>query len=134
VKFATRHDKALATVVLAVEPSLLYLIGNDLTDLVAVWRLLLEQFQRKTWANKLELKRKLLSLRLAEGGSIQDHIKLMTEIFDELSAIGERVSDENRIVYLLASLPEGFNVLVTALEASTEVPALAVVREHLLPN
>ena len=71
----------------------------------------------------------MLSLRLAEGGSIQDHIKLMTEIFDELSAIGERVSDENRIVYLLASLPDSFNVLVPALEASTEVPAL---RERLL--
>ena len=31
-KFATRHDKALVTIVLAIEPSLLYLIGNDLTD------------------------------------------------------------------------------------------------------
>lgn len=42
------------------------------------------------------------------------------------------MSDEDRVVYLLASLPDSFSVLVTALEASTEVPALAVVRERLL--
>ena len=131
-KFVARRDKALATIVLAMEPSLLYLVGNDPTDPVTVWRALSEQFQRRTWANKLELKRKLFSLRLAEGGSVQDHIKLMTEICDELSAIGERVSDEDRVVYLLASLPDSYSVLVTALEASTNVPTLAIVRERLL--
>ena len=57
----------LATIVLAMEACLLYLVGNDPTDLVAVWRKLFEQFQRKTWANKLEFKQKLFSLRLAEG-------------------------------------------------------------------
>ena len=131
-KFAAKRDKALATIVLAMEPCLLYLIGNDPTDPVAVWRVLSEQFQRKTWANKLELKRKLFLLRLAEGGSVQDHIKIMTEICDELLAIGECVSDEDRVVYLLSSLPESYGVLVTALEASADVPSLAVVRERLL--
>ena len=56
----------------------------------------------------------------------------MTEICDELSVIGERVSDEDRVVYLLTSLPESYGVLVTTLEASPEVPSLAVVRERLL--
>jgi len=63
---------------------------------------------------------------------MQDHIKLMTEICDELSATGERVSDEDRVVYLLASLPDSYSVLVAALEANTNVPTLANVREHLL--
>ena len=67
-KFAARKDKALAIIVLAVELSLLYLIGTDPTDPVVVWKTLADQFQRKTWANKLELKRKLFSMRLAEGG------------------------------------------------------------------
>ena len=54
------------------EPSLLYLIGNDPSDPVVFWRVLLDQFQCKLWPNKLELKRKLFSLRLAEYGSVQD--------------------------------------------------------------
>lgn len=61
-KFAARRDKALATIVLAMEPSLLYLVGPDPTDPVVVWRALADQFQHKTWANKLELKRKLFFL------------------------------------------------------------------------
>ena len=131
-KFVARRDRALATIVLAMEPSLLYLVGPDPTDPVVVWHALADQFQRNTWANKLELKRKLFSLQLAEGGSVQQHIKCTSEICDELSAIGETVSEEDRVVYLLASLPESYNVLVTALEANADVPSLAVVRERLL--
>ena len=69
-KFRARKDKALATIVLAIEPSLLHLVGADPNDPQAVWKTLPEQFQRGTWANKLELKRKLFSLRLADEGSI----------------------------------------------------------------
>ena len=99
---------------------------------MVVWKALADQFQRKTWANKLELKRKLFSMRLAEGGSVQDHIKFMTEVCDELSVIGEPIKEEDRVIYLLASLRECYNVLVTALEANAEVPTLAVVTERLL--
>ena len=56
----------------------------------------------------------------------------MSEICDELSAIGETISEEDRVIYLLASLPESYNVLVTAMEANAEVPSLAIVREKLL--
>ena len=120
-KFAARSDKTLVTIVLAVKPSPLYLIGADSTDPVKVWKCLADQFQRKTWANKLELKRKLFSMRLGERGSVQNHIKSMTEVCDELSVIGEPVNEEDHVVYLLVSLPESYNVLVTALEASAEV-------------
>ena len=36
-KFTVRRDKALVTIVLAIEPSLLYLTGVDPTNLVVVW-------------------------------------------------------------------------------------------------
>ena len=42
-KFIARRDRALATIVLAVEPSLLYLIG-DPEDPVVVWQKLQDQF------------------------------------------------------------------------------------------
>ena len=48
---------------------------------------------------------------------MQDHIESMTEVCDDLSAIGDPVNEEDRVVYLLASLPESYNVLVTAMEA-----------------
>ena len=102
---------------LSVEPSLLYLIG-DPEDPVVVWKKLTDQFQKKTWANKCC---KLFSLRLKDGDSMQDHIKGMTEVFNE-----------DRVVHLLASLPDSYNVLVTALEANEEVPKMEMVTERLL--
>ena len=51
-KFVARRDRALATIVLSVEPSLLYLLG-DPQDPAVVWEKLADQFQKKAWANKL---------------------------------------------------------------------------------
>ena len=73
-KFAARRDRALATVVLSVDTSLLYLIGNP-EDPVDVWKKLAGQFEKKTWATRLDLRRKLHSLRLKDGDSAQEHIK-----------------------------------------------------------
>ena len=92
-KFTARHNKALATIVLAIEPSLLYLTGDDPTDPVVVWKALADQLQQKTSDSKLELKRKLFSMRLAEGGSVLDHIKYMIDICDKLSVIGDAISE-----------------------------------------
>ena len=63
--YLARRDKALAIIVLAVDTKLLYLLG-DPVDPQVVWKKLADQFQRKSWANKLELKRKLFSMKLAQ--------------------------------------------------------------------
>ena len=56
-RYASRKDKALATIVLSVDPSLLYLVGADPEDPVVVWNKLKEQFQKKSWVNRLNLRR-----------------------------------------------------------------------------
>ena len=53
-------------------------------------------------------------MRLEDGDSVQDHVKQMTEIFNALSVMDAPVSEEDRVIYLLASLPESFGVLVTS--------------------
>ena len=130
-RFVSRRDKALAIIVLSVDPSLLYLLG-DPEDRVVGWKKLSDQFQKKTWANKLSLRRRLNNLRLKDGDSMSNHIKAMTEIFNELAVTGAAMEDEDKAVTLLASFPEAYNMLVTALEASTEVPQIKVVIERLL--
>ena len=97
-KFMARRDRALAIMVLAVDPLLLYLLG-DPEDPKAVWKKLEEQFQPKTWSNKLQLRRKLYALKLKEGGSVNEHIKTMSEIFKGLAVIGDAVSEEDRVVH-----------------------------------
>ena len=64
-KFMRWSNRALAIIVLAIDPSLLYLIG-DPGDPVAVWKKLSGPFQKKTWANKLYLRKKLFTMKLSE--------------------------------------------------------------------
>ena len=130
-KFSDRRDKALSTIVLAVDPALLYLLG-DPQDPVDVWKKLADQFQARTWANKLALRCKLHRLRLDESRPMQEHIKSMIEIFEELAVIGSPMEEEDRVAQILTSLPDSYSMLVTAFEASSEVPKLEIVTERLL--
>ena len=50
-KFKVRENKALAIIVLSVDLSQMYLLG-DPQDPAEVWKKLEEQFQRKSWINK----------------------------------------------------------------------------------
>ena len=112
-KYLLRKDFALAMFVLSVDPKLLYLLGPDPEDPVAVWKELADQFQKKMWANKLALRRKLHNLKLKDGQSVQKHIKAPTEIFDKLSIIVDPLDEEDQVVYVLASLLESYDMLVT---------------------
>ena len=61
----------------------------------------------------------------------EDHIKTMTELFNELSIVGDAISDDDRIVYLLSSLPGSYGTLVTALKANKDVPKMETVTARL---
>ena len=62
---------------------------------------------------------------------VEDQPLVQAEL-DELAVIGEKIEDEDKVINLLASLPNRFSTLVTALEASETVPTWAVVTERLL--
>lgn len=51
-KNVLRKDQALTTIVLVVEPSLMYLLGPDPDNPSDVWKRLANQFQKKSWTNK----------------------------------------------------------------------------------
>ena len=44
--------------------------------------------------NRLALRRKLHTLQLEDGQSVQDHIRAKTELFNELTAVGDVISEE----------------------------------------
>ena len=49
-------------------------------------------------------------MRLQDGESVQEHIRKLTELFEELAVIGDPMKEEDQVVHLLASLPEFFSV------------------------
>ena len=72
---------------------ILYIIGNP-EDPVVLWKKLANQYEKKTWARRLDLRRKLHSMKLKKGNSAQVHMKKMIEPFDFLTVAGETVSEE----------------------------------------
>ena len=57
---------------------------------------------------------------------------MMTELFNELAIVGDAIEAKDRVVYLLASLPDLYNTLVTVLETYKEIHKIEVVSEKLL--
>ena len=45
------------------------------------------------------------------GQSMQKYVKMLPEVFDEMSIIGDPLDEENQAAHLLASLPESFDML-----------------------
>ena len=87
VNLYTYKDQALAVFFLSVKPSLLHVL-KDPNDPIVAWNNLPGQFQKKTWANKLQLQKGFYALTLKDGGLVQEHIKKLAESFEELAVFG----------------------------------------------
>ena len=67
---------------------------------------------------------------MKEEESVQQHVKVMTEVFETLSVIGDPTTEEDRVVHFVASLPEVHDMIVTVLESSPNVPVMETVIER----
>ena len=118
-EFEKKEQKALSTIALVVSTPQLYLITSCEKPKDA-WDALRNHFERKTLANKLYLKKQYFQSEMKEGTSIEAHLKYMKEITDKLASIGAPIPEEDQVVTLLGSLPQGYCTLVTALEARAD--------------
>ena len=96
-----------------------------------VWRALENHFQKPSWANQFALRKKLYSLRMDENSLVSDHIKTVTEIMDNLTAVGDGLHDKDRVMILLSGLPSKFDVLITTLQTREDLPNWREVVEQL---
>lgn len=117
--------------VLNVSTPQLYLITNCKTPKEA-WEMLKAQFERDTVANKLFLKKKYFRCEMKEGEHLNDHLKRMKELTDQLGAIGSVIEEEDQIVTFLGSLPPSYATVVTALETKMDSLTLQFVQQALI--
>ena len=73
-KVCCKEDRALALIVISIEPSLLYLI-RDPGNWLAI-------FRKKTWANKLQLRCEVVLATFERGSVRTGSHKSMREIFE----------------------------------------------------
>lgn len=119
-----RSKLAAAEIALHVADSQLPLIRKT-TDPAEMWRILKETHENAGWANRMALMRRFLLLRKDPDVSMQDHINTFIEHSQALIDVGVALPDMLKVTVLLASLPEEYENIVTAIESHIESEAPA---------
>jgi hypothetical protein len=80
-----------------------------------MWDKLEAIYLGKSLSNKLFLKKKLFKLKIKEGEDVMKHINIFNALINDLIQIDVQISEEDRALLLLASLPDSYEHFVTTL-------------------
>lgn len=131
-KWVIRDGKARAAIGLAVEESQKILI-KQLKTAKEFWDTLKNHYEKSNITNKVSLLRQMSSKRLAGGQTMEDHITEFLSIVDRLRDLGENIEEVKAVAFLLGTLPEDYNPLISSLEMRSEADlTIDLVRDKLL--
>ena len=102
----------------------------DKESLVAIWLKL--EYMLKSLTNKLLLKKKLYSLKMAEGSVLDQHINVFNQIISDMNKVDVNFEEEDMALMLLNSLPESYDILGTTLMLVKETLELEEITSALL--
>ena len=110
-KFETKKTKALSTIGLGVSTDLHHLI-SDCEDPKIVWDTLKAVFEPKSRVRILQLKRKLVNIRLLEGETMTNYLGRIMTVVRDLKEADDEVKDTDVAYMMMAGLPESYDGIV----------------------
>lgn len=130
------NQKALATIVLFLEDSQMNLV-KGVTTARDAWTKLKSYHEKASMTSRVSLLKRICSLNLvegrAEGPDMERHLYELDELFDRLQCAGQVLEPSLKIAMVLRSLPDSYDVLVTALESrKDEDLTMEIVKQKLL--
>lgn len=111
-----KDDQARASIGLAVESSQEVHIRYAKSAREA-WTALKAYHHKSTMSGQISLLKRLCRLTLPENGNMEDHVTEFLDIHHKLSDMGETLKDKLAASLLLASVPDSYGVLISAIEA-----------------
>ncbi|KAH9745518.1 hypothetical protein KPL70_004102 [Citrus sinensis] len=77
-----------------------------------IWDTLTKLYEAKSLHNKIFLKRKLYTLRMADSTMVTDHINTLKTLFSQLTTLGHNVEENELAELLFQSLPNSYDQLI----------------------
>ncbi|KAK8931256.1 hypothetical protein KSP39_PZI016816 [Platanthera zijinensis] len=126
-------QKGLIRVLICVADQVLFNIGTEETT-VGLWEKLERLYLAKSVTTRLLLKQRLYTLKMQEGGNLQEHFNVFNGLLSQLHVVGSKVEEEDKTLLLLTSLPASYKHMVTTLLYGKDTVGLEEVTSALLSS
>jgi hypothetical protein len=112
------YQKAKRTIRLYLSDSILLNVSEEDTT-KDLWDKLGKLYQSKSLVNKLFLRNKSYNLKMRDGNSVAKHLNAFNTVVSQLVSVEIKISDEDKCISLLFSLPYSWDSLVVAISSNT---------------
>lgn len=93
---------------------------REATTACQAWDLLENYHEKATLTSEVFLLKRIYSLRLVDGGNMEEHTNAMLNLVNKLTAFGESLIEKLVVAILLMGSPDSYSTIITALESRPE--------------
>jgi hypothetical protein len=117
--------KAVALIARMLSPVYQSMIREARSALEA-WEILRVFFVKQSLNNGVQLRKQLHEFSMSNGENLMEHVVRFDDLCARLAAVGEKMTEGEKIVILLGSLPSDYDSMVRIIEARDQVSLLEV--------
>ncbi|GMF31059.1 unnamed protein product [Phytophthora lilii] len=88
------------------------------------WEALKAFFVKQSFHNRVQLRKQLHEFTLGSDEDLMTHIVRFDDLCARLAAVGEKMTDDEKVVILLGSLPQEYDTMVRIIESQEHVTLL----------
>ena len=102
------------TIILSLANSVIREVAKE-TSITGLMEKLESLYMKKFLANRLYIKKRMFTLKMTEGSSLDKHIDEFNQVCDTLAIIDEALDDKGKALLMVSSLPKSYKNFVDAL-------------------